>query len=83
MNMPFGKYPVCSGPDLVKALKQIGYELVHQRGSHIKMRKFYGAEKHNIIIPNHKEIDRGTLKSILRKLSKFVSEEEILSLLKS
>lgn len=68
--------------DLTKILKKIGYELIHQKGSHIKMRKFYGTEKHTIIIPNHKEIDRGTLKSILRKLSKFVSEEEILSLLK-
>ncbi len=79
--MPFGKYPVCSGPDLVKALTKAGYALIHQKGSHIKMRKLYGAEKHTIIIPNHKEIDRGTLKSILRKLSKFVPEEEVLSLL--
>lgn len=79
--MPFGKYPVCSGKGLVKALKSLGYELVHQRGSHIKMRKFYENHKHTIVIPDHKELDRGTLKSILRKLSKYISEDQILPLL--
>lgn len=79
--MPFGKYPVCSGKDLARALKSLGYDLVHQRGSHMKMQKLYEGHKHTIVIPNHKELDRGTLKSILRKLSRYIPEEQILSLL--
>lgn len=76
------KYPVISGDDIVKVLVSLGYEKVKQRGSHIKMRKIYSEGKHTIIIPNHKEIDRGTLRSIVRKMSKYISEERLLELLR-
>ena len=75
------KYPIVSGKQLVNALVKIGYKIVHQKGSHIKLRKFYDSEKHTIVITNHKKIDRGTLGSIIKKMTKFMSEKEFLNIL--
>ena len=59
------KLPLLSGRKLVKIFQKLGYEKLSQRGSHIKM-KNYETES-VIIIPDHKEVDRWTLKTILRQ----------------
>ena len=56
---------VFSGREVVKALHRIGFIIDHQRGSHIFL---YNLEKNiSIVVPNHKEIKKGTLNSILKK----------------
>jgi predicted RNA binding protein YcfA (HicA-like mRNA interferase family) len=58
------KIPVISGKDLVKALKNAGYELDHQTGSHFILRHI--EEPHRrLSVPNHKELAKGTLKKLL------------------
>lgn len=54
-----------SGKDIIKVLKKLGFLIDHQKGSHV----FMYNEKLNIsiIIPNHKELKKGTLHSILKK----------------
>ncbi len=55
-----------SGKEVVKALRRLGYIIDHQRGSHMFM---HNLEKNiSIIIPNHKEIRKGTLNNILKKV---------------
>lgn len=56
--------PVVSGAEVVRALSRAGFAHVGQKGSHIKMRH---ADGRTAIIPNHKELARGTLVSILRQ----------------
>lgn len=55
------KYPVLSPKEVVDALKKFGFFYVSQKGSHMK----YSNGKYVVIIPNHSEIAKGTLKSIL------------------
>ncbi len=76
------RYPVCSGKDVVHALESIGYQKKSQKGSHVKMIKFYESEKHIIVIPLHKELDKGTLSSIVRKVSKYYPKEKLIEILK-
>ena len=59
------KPPLLSGRNLVKIFKKMGYEKISQKGSHIKMRNI--ETESVIIIPDHKEVDRWTLKTILRQ----------------
>lgn len=59
------KLPVVSGYEVGKVLKRIGYEFVDQEGSHLHYRKIYPPHI-KITIPNHKELKRATLRSILR-----------------
>ena len=66
------KLPIISGADCVKALGKIGFEVYRQRGSHITVvRKDPPAQT---TIPNHKELDRGTLRAIVRQTGLTVEE---------
>lgn len=56
------KLPSISGQELVKLLMRDGFILMSQKGSHIKLRK----GKTVVIVPNHREIRKGTLGNILR-----------------
>ena len=58
------KPPLVSGQQVVRALQRAGFNLVSQRGSHIKM--FNPTKEITLIIPNHREVDRWTLKGILQ-----------------
>lgn len=72
------KLPVVSAVELERVFRKIGFEKVSQRGSHIKMQDKTGR---TVIIPNHKEIKKGTLKKgILDPLG--VSVEKLIRLLK-
>jgi predicted RNA binding protein YcfA (HicA-like mRNA interferase family) len=58
------KLPSISGHDLAKALGRAGFYVKRQHGSHIILRRDNPfAQK---IVPDHRELDRGTLRSILR-----------------
>jgi len=54
-----------SGRQLIKALRRIGFIIDHQRGSHIFL---HNPERNiSVVVPNHKEIRKGTLNNILKK----------------
>ena len=56
-----------SGKEVVKALRRIGFVVDHQRGSHIFM---HNLERNiSVIVPLHKEIKKGTLHHIIKKVS--------------
>jgi len=71
------KLPVISGADCVKALSKLGFEVYRQRGSHIVVvRK---SPPGQTTIPDHKELDRGTLRAIIRQTG--LTVEEFIALL--
>ena len=61
-----------SGRKLVKVFKKLGYKEVSQKGSHIKVKNYSTGSV--VIIPDHKEIDRWTLKTILKQAE--ISEQD-------
>ncbi len=63
------RLPVVSGRDLIKMLTGMGYEVVRQRGSHVRLRKTTPAGEHNITVPDHDEMALGTLNDILSSIS--------------
>lgn len=48
-------------------LEAAGFVLVSQRGSHVKFAKHAEAGLRTVIVPRHREIAVGTLRSILRQ----------------
>lgn len=58
------KYPILPPNDIIKALSKLGFQKVSQRGSHAKFKNKTEPVR-VVIIPMHKEIAKGTLKSIL------------------
>ncbi len=64
--------PVLSGRDVIKAFKSFGWEISRQSSSHIVLTK-----PGNIVtlsIPDHKEVAKGTLRSLIRAANLTVDE---------
>jgi len=72
------KPALLSGRKVVKIFQKLGYQKVSQKGSHIKMKNY--ETEGVVIIPDHKEVDRWTLKNILKQVE--ISEEEFNKLAK-
>jgi predicted RNA binding protein YcfA (HicA-like mRNA interferase family) len=60
-----------SGSDVVKALRRLGFVVVRQEGSHIRMAKGGLA----VTVPNHRNIVPKTLQNVLRQAA--VTAEEL------
>ena len=64
--------PRISGRECVRALARIGFYTRRQRGSHIILRRDepFG----QLVVPDHRELDRGTLRAIIRQAGLGVEE---------
>ena len=58
------RLPVVSGAQLIRVLEQLGWEVVRQRGSHVRLR--HPERSSFLVVPLHRELKRGTLNGILR-----------------
>jgi len=61
------KLPRLSGKEVIKALSKSGFEVIRQKGSHVIMKKKTSEGEIATVVPNHKEVDRGTLLEIIRQ----------------
>ena len=71
--------PVVSGRKAIKALTKAGFRVAGRKGSHIKLKKKVDDKVFIVIVPDHAELARGTLKSMLRQAN--MTREEFLKLL--
>jgi predicted RNA binding protein YcfA (HicA-like mRNA interferase family) len=64
--------PVLSGREVVSVFERFGWQVARQRGSHIILvRPDHIA---TLSVPDHKEVARGTLRSLLRAAGLTVEE---------
>jgi len=71
------KLPTISGTECVKALEKIGFYFKRQESSHIILRR--NDPFAQVVVPNHKELDRGTLRAIIQQAG--ISVDEFVKLL--
>jgi predicted RNA binding protein YcfA (HicA-like mRNA interferase family) len=64
--------PVLSGQEVVRVFESFGWSVARQRSSHIIMTK--GGENITLSIPDHKEVAKGTLRSLIRSANLTVDE---------
>jgi predicted RNA binding protein YcfA (HicA-like mRNA interferase family) len=64
--------PVLSGRKTVRIFEKLGWQIVRQRGSHIIMVK--DGETTTLSVPDHKEVAKGTLRSLMRSAGITVDE---------
>ena len=62
-----GKLRVLSGAEVCRILAGHGFAEVRRRGSHIVMQKAEPDATVTVPVPNHSELKRGTLRSIIRQ----------------
>lgn len=63
--------PVISGAACIAALAKVGYTVLRQKGSHVRL---VCAGRSPVTVPLHPELDRGTLRSIIRTAEVSVEE---------
>lgn len=71
------RLPVISGRELVWALAKVGFQFDRQKGSHMML--FRASPPTTLSIPDHRELDRGTLRAILRQAG--IGTDELRALL--
>ncbi|MFA5804833.1 MAG: type II toxin-antitoxin system HicA family toxin [Melioribacteraceae bacterium] len=70
--------PILRPREVVHAFEKLGWEVARQRGSHIILTK--KGHIATLSIPNHPEVARGTLRSLITKAG--ITVEEFLEVLK-
>ncbi len=66
------KLPVISGMKAIKAFSKAGWIVARQTGSHIIMEK--AGSIVTLSVPRHRELDRGTLRKLIRNAGLTVEE---------
>lgn len=59
------KLPILPARKIIRALLRLGFYIDHQKGSHIVLKDEL-TKTITVVVPNHSQVDRGTLKSILK-----------------
>ena len=67
-----------SGREVIRILTKIGFEIVGRKGSHIRLKRRRNKELLIVVVPMHRELARGTLRSILRQVN--LTPEDLLRL---
>jgi predicted RNA binding protein YcfA (HicA-like mRNA interferase family) len=56
-----------SGKEVCAILERHGFSEVRRRGSHIVMQRVSDGSTTTVPVPDHKEVKKGTLRSIIRQ----------------
>ena len=78
------RLPQVSGRALLKLLNSLGYQVIRQKGSHIRLRKVSALGEHKITVPDHDTVAKGTLNDILTRVSLWnnIPKEELVERLR-
>ena len=70
------KQPVVSGRVAVEAFKKIGYQVVRQKGSHIRLRDVANEKHRPLTVPDHKALKAGLLRRLIHDADLTAAEFE-------
>jgi predicted RNA binding protein YcfA (HicA-like mRNA interferase family) len=72
------RLPVCSGHDAIRVFQRLGYQVDHQTGNPVILRH---PQVRRLTGPNHRELAKGTLSSLIREAE--ITKEEFIALISS
>lgn len=68
-----------SGKKVIDVFSSFGFEIASGRGSHVKLRRItVDGGKQTLTIPNHAELDKGTIRAIYRQALRYIPEYELM-----
>lgn len=70
------KLPRVSAEEAIRSLERLGFVQIRQRGSHVILKKQNSTGNIGCVVPLHRELAIGTLRSILRQAG--VTSEEFI-----
>ena len=63
--------PIISGDEFVRAMGKVGWVWDHTEGSHMIL---LSSNRQRLSVPRHRELDRGMLRSLIRRAGLTVEE---------
>jgi len=66
--------PRTSGERAIRALERLGFMRIRQKGSHVILKRITDGGEIGCVVPLHKELAVGTIRSILRQAKVSVEE---------
>jgi predicted RNA binding protein YcfA (HicA-like mRNA interferase family) len=66
------KLPRISGREAIAALQRAGFDVIRQSGSHVVLKRSDPFSQ--LVVPDHRELDTGTLRAIIRQADLSVDE---------
>lgn len=66
-----------SGAEVIAILGRFGFQIISQKGSHVKLKRLVDGISQTLTIPNHREIDTGTLRAIFNQSSRYIEHEQL------
>ena len=73
------KLPVLSGEEFIKVAEKLGYVVVRQKGSHVRLRHLSDPQRKPLSVPMHKTLKRGLLRELMRDTR--LTVEQLLALI--
>lgn len=69
---------VLSGREVLAILATFGFQAIARKGSHVKVRRATPTgEWQTLTVPDHRTLDRGTLRAILRQASAYIPADRL------
>jgi predicted RNA binding protein YcfA (HicA-like mRNA interferase family) len=63
---------------VARILRGFGFEVISQRGSHMKLQRTApSGDRESLTVPDHRELDTGTCRAILRQATRYVPLAEL------
>ncbi len=68
-----------SGDELAKRIREFGYRITRQTGSHMRLTRSTEEGEYHITIPRHRNLKLGTLSSIMKDIAEHlgISQDEL------
>ncbi len=68
-----GRLRPLSGNQVISILHGFGFAVHDQHGSHVKLRRASaGGANETMVVPLHRDLDRGTLHALFRQASRYI-----------
>jgi predicted RNA binding protein YcfA (HicA-like mRNA interferase family) len=58
--------PVVSGREAIRVFERLGYTIVRQRGSHVRLRHATDPSRKPLTVPDHRALKPGLLRHLMR-----------------
>ena len=71
------KLKILSGKEIIAILGSFDFFIAGQKGSHVKMKRVTDDITQTLTVPDHKELDRGTVKAIFNQASRYISTDKL------
>jgi len=71
------KLKILSGFEIIAIFRHFNFSIESQKGSHVKLLRKNGEAREILVVPNHKELDKGTIVGIYKQALKYISAQEL------